>query len=336
MLDQFVLNARLALQEIILERKRGFENKIQELERYLYSLPQQPPSITRLVKKNGTVITKEVPFLPGYFEAAAMVEREIAVIEPMPANPYFDAHKLSSVSFWKILMEWAHSMKNPNTCKARTTFLYKLKKILDSKQQSEIFSKPAIDGAFYLKNPSSEVYSIFSDIETTSQTKKQYHSYIESIKHFLLRSTGYWSTRPTPIFKPDIVNMTKPCAATIANFLVFLESRALKSQSLSPYVNIILARSMIYTKLPISCLLNLTVHEKTSSLAFDEQAQYPVPSSFIYLWKSFQTSAYLFPESLRKVRSPSQEISQRLSRLIKRAGVQLTPSSLRDQIEDLY
>lgn len=244
-------------------------------------------------------------------------------VDTIDANIFF--HPKGSID--EFLKAWCRDTDNEQTFSSRQSFCALLKrgKLWSSKENNNpvmsVLQKIFTD---------EKMYSWLTSLEVPMNTRTTYESYVISFAKFctnnFLSAMSFF-----PYYCPKIF----PQEA--AQFLWYLEEIALKSTTLKRYADLLLARTIIYTGLPVKALLSLKKPNINELFLRSESVQYPVTRSFIELWECFSLEEFLFPPQLRNLSNPEQALNIKFKRLGIRTSMtfRLTPTVLGNTLRDL-
>lgn len=120
----------------------------------------------------------------------------------------------------------------------------------------------------------------------------------------------------------------------ISKLFEYLEARALKSSTPQKYEDLLLCRALFYAPLPTKDFFNLELLEEHPPTLKSKDAIFPIPQTFLKLWKGFGNSDRLFSQ-VHDDRGLNKKI-KRLGKYAELSIPSLTPSILRESGRGAY
>lgn len=239
--------------------------------------------------------------LKDKFEQAILLYRTFLVLGIRPFTYRFE-------TMGDVFKAWINSSTNQKTQEWRKGFMGFLKHL---KGFDPIFlDKPFNPEALNSRLAMFDCYIRNLNIAETS--KNSYYSCLNGIDKYIESFLGeLWR-----FFEPGFLDSLKD----LADFLEWLEKRALRSTTVRKYNDLLICRALIHAPIPVSQFIALPAPDAHQEIQSNSRS-FQVPGTFMKFWKAFGEKNYLLPASVRAWKNVEKRLDTLTSRRGKKAGL---------------
>lgn len=270
------------------------------------------------------ILSLELPFETtpeNILEARAIVYKQKEQKHRRKYQRKFEVDKRKEKLAEEVIEEWIES-ESSNYQQAKSNFILFLK----DRQLLRYYyfdGKPLFAQDLHRDLPLALMLNAIEQSSFAASTQEKFRSLAHSLYTYLVKdldtSSNTFAEKPLPSLYE------------VEKFFEYLETRALKSTTIRAYKDVFLARALFYVPLPAKKLFFLDPPDAVGKSLHYQERQFPIPASFIELWKGFACDK-LFSQELNE-----RLLHQKIRRLGEYAGLSiiLTPSSLRKCMESI-